>query len=73
MLRLHILGILLGNPIPAQYTVHTVEYSDKEGSLDLTMTNGGGPINTEELASHLSSFRIFGNVQVGNFGTKEIT
>ena len=69
LLDMHIKGILLGNPIPPQYRVHDCRSDKDKNSVNLIMTNGGGPIDTVALAKHLKDQKIFGqDIEVGIFG-----
>ncbi|OGE82509.1 MAG: hypothetical protein A3B10_00335 [Candidatus Doudnabacteria bacterium RIFCSPLOWO2_01_FULL_44_21] len=68
----HVHGLLLGNPIPKEYQVHRCDVEVAQGSVNLTMSNGGQPIDTEALERHLNKLGTFGAVKVGTFGTTEV-
>jgi hypothetical protein len=74
LLAMHVNGTLHGNPIPPEYTVHYPAEVDGEMlSVNVVLTNGGGPVNTQSIADKLVSCKIFGKkVTVGNFGFEEL-
>ncbi len=72
LFHLHVTKALLGFPIPKYYHVHHVDADVSRQSINLTMTNGGGTIDTGHLAHHINSLGIFGEVQVGIYDHQEI-
>ena len=69
---LHVRRVLPGFPIPACYTVHETLDDATQKSVNLVMTNGGGPVDNLALAEYINSFKIFGQVEVGVYGTQEL-
>ena len=72
LFELHVKRVLPGYPIPSQYTVHASELDLTRRSINLAMTNGGGPVDIEALTVHINTLKIFGTVEAGVFGIQEI-
>jgi hypothetical protein len=69
---LHMKKILTGFPIPRNYTVHTVDPDLSNHSINLALTNAGAYVDSRALAEHINSLRIFGRVEVGVYGIREL-
>ena len=69
---LHMKKILTGFPIPSTYTVHTVDPDLSNNSMNLALTNAGAHVNSAALAEHINSLRIFGRVDAGVYGIREL-
>ena len=70
---LHVRGVLLGCPIPAKYTVHTVDLDLSKNSINLALTNGGTPVDTAALTEHINGLKIFGSIKVGIYGIRKVS
>jgi hypothetical protein len=69
---LHVKRVLPGFPVPSQYTVHFVDPDLNMRSINLALTNGGAHVDTPALCEHINKLKIFGRVEVGIYGIREI-
>ena len=69
---LHMKKILTGFPIPRNYTVHTVDPDLSNNSINLALTNDGAHVDSAALAEHINSLKIFGRVEAGVYGIREL-
>ena len=69
---LHLKKILPGFPIPPTYAVHAVNPDLSQRSINLALTNDGAQVDAAALTEHLNSLRVFGRVEAGVYGTREM-
>ena len=72
LFHLHMKKILPGFPIPPTYEVHAVDPDLSQHSINLALTNHGAHVDTAALTEHLNSLEVFGRVEAGVYGTREI-
>jgi hypothetical protein len=69
---LHMKKILTGFPIPPTYAVHAVDPDLSQHSINLALTNDGAHVDAAALTEHLNSLRVFGRVDAGVYGIREM-
>ena len=69
---LHMKKILTGFPLPPSYAVHAVDPDRSQHSINLALTNDGAHVDAAALAEHLNSLRVFGRVEAGVYGIRDL-